>query len=55
MMDSMMGGDMRGMMAGCPMMGDGMSTHAEGRVAFLRAELGIIEAQKPVWDAYPPL
>lgn len=39
-------------MAGCPMMGDGMSTHAEGRVAFLRAELGITEAQKAVWDAY---
>ena len=52
MMDGMMGGGMRGMMASCPMMGDGMSTHAEGRVAFLRAELGITEAQKAVWDAY---
>jgi hypothetical protein len=45
-----------GMMGGCPMMGiaaDGQtSTFAEGRVAFLKAELGITDAQKTVWDAY---
>lgn len=52
----MMGGYGPGMMGGCPMMGittDGQaSTFAEGRVAFLRAELGITDAQKGVWDAY---
>ena len=45
-----------GMMGGCPMMGsttDGqISTFAEGRIAFLKAELGITDAQKSVWDAY---
>lgn len=44
------------MMGGCPMMGsttDGqVSTFAEGRVAFLKAELGITDAQKSEWDAY---
>jgi hypothetical protein len=44
------------MMGGCPMMGataDGkISTFAAGRIAFLKAELGITEAQKSVWDAY---
>jgi LTXXQ motif family protein len=29
-----------------------MATHAEGRIAFLKAELGITDAQKTVWDAY---
>jgi hypothetical protein len=28
------------------------STFAEGRIAFLKTELGITEAQKAVWDAY---
>lgn len=44
------------MMGGCPTMGsttDGqVSTFAEGRVAFLKAELGITDAQKSEWDAY---
>ncbi len=45
-----------GMMGGCPMMGmttDGQAlTFAEGRIAFLKAELGITDAQKSNWDAY---
>jgi hypothetical protein len=45
-----------GMMGGCPMMGittDGQAlTFAEGRIAFLKTELGITEAQKTAWDAY---
>ena len=48
------------MMADCPMMGPmmGMSTEehgsafSEGRIAFLKAELAITDAQKPAWDAY---
>jgi LTXXQ motif family protein len=52
----MMGNYGQGMMGGCPMMGtttDGkISTFAEGRIAFLKAELGITDAQKSVWDAY---
>jgi hypothetical protein len=52
----MMGNYGQGMMAGCPMMGtttDGkISTFAEGRIAFLKAELGVTDAQKSVWDAY---
>ena len=48
----MMGqGGMMDMMANCPMMGGGAS-HAEGRVAFLKAELTITDAQKGVWEAY---
>lgn len=47
---------MMGMMGGCPMMGatsEGRAqTFAEGRIAFLKAELGITEAQKTAWDAY---
>jgi LTXXQ motif family protein len=47
---------MMGMMAGCAMMGmtgDGQTqTFAEGRIAFLKAELAITDAQKPVWDTY---
>lgn len=58
MMGGMMGRGMHGMMAGgmmqmmsdCPMMGG--ASHAEGRIAFLRAELGITDAQKAVWEAY---
>jgi len=45
-----------GMMGGCAMMGmttDGQAlTFAEGRIAFLKTELGITEAQKTAWDAY---
>lgn len=52
----MMGNYGPGMMGGCPMMGattDGkISTFAEGRIAFLKAELGITDAQKSVWDSY---
>jgi hypothetical protein len=52
----MMGNYGPGMMGGCPMMGtttDGqVSTFAEGRIAFLKAELGITDAQKSEWDAY---
>jgi hypothetical protein len=47
---------MMDMMAGCPMMGattDGQaSTFIEGRIAFLKAELAITDAQKGAWDAY---
>ena len=53
--DSPMGrGWMMGMMGGCPMMGaDGQaSTFIEGRIAFLKAELAITDAQKGAWDAY---
>jgi len=52
----MMGNYGLGMMGACPMMGatrDGkIATFAEGRIAFLKAELGITDAQKSVWDAY---
>jgi hypothetical protein len=45
----MMGGD-------CPMMGmmtgAAEGTFAEGRIAFLKAELAITDAQKPAFDAY---
>lgn len=44
------------MMGDCPMMGMMMgadtSTFTEGRIAFLKAELAITEAQKSVWDTY---
>jgi hypothetical protein len=49
------------MMGGCPMMGammgmgggdDKSQSFAEGRVAFLRAELAITSAQDGVWTAY---
>jgi hypothetical protein len=53
----MMGGrgpDM--MMGGCPMMGardgDAPQTFAEGRIAFLKAELAITDAQEGAWKAY---
>lgn len=46
----------RGMMGSCPMMGSGPdgqgATFVEGRIAFLRAELGITDAQKAAFDAY---
>jgi hypothetical protein len=50
MMGRGMGG-MMGMMGGCPMMGGG-SMYPEGRVAFLKAELAITDAQASVWEAY---
>jgi hypothetical protein len=50
MMSRMMGG-MGQMMANCPMMVGGAS-HAEGRIAFLKAELAITDAQKAVWEPY---
>ena len=44
-------GRMMGAMGGgCPIMG--MSAFAEGRIAFIKAELAITDAQKSVWDAY---
>ncbi len=58
MMGNMMrGGGMMAMMEGCPMMGmmmgrGGAETRAKGRIAFLKAELAITDAQKDVWDAY---
>ena len=50
----MMRGGMRGMMMGPGMMMDPgmMSQHIEGRLAFLRTELGITEAQAPQWNAF---
>jgi hypothetical protein len=55
----MMGPGMMGMMrmmGDCPMMGmmmgAGTSTFAEGRIAFLKAELAITDAQKAAWETY---
>ena len=57
----MMGGMMGGMMQGrrmmgtignCPMMGGSNPSYAEGRIAFLKAELSITDQQKDAWDAY---
>jgi len=51
-------GPMSGLMAGnCSMMGgmmrgEDMPSFAEGRIAFLKAELAITDAQKDLWDAY---
>lgn len=48
----------RGMGGGGPMMGcmtfgtDEGKTYADGRLAFLKAELGITDAQKAQWDGY---
>jgi predicted lipid-binding transport protein (Tim44 family) len=50
MMGMMRGGGMMGMMQNCPMMGG--TAHAEGRVAFLKAELAISDQQKAAWEAY---
>src|SRR5262245_63948753 len=51
-----MGGQqgMMGMMRMMGMMGPGMATidRVEGRIAFLRAELKITEAQAGAWDAF---
>jgi hypothetical protein len=45
------------MRMGCPMFdfddGDGQTgAFVDGRIAFIKAELGITEAQKGAWDAY---
>jgi LTXXQ motif family protein len=67
MQDGMMGrGDMSGMMGRCPRMADMMGGHGmmrhgmkmpsrpmtEARLAFIKADLDITEAQLPQWDAY---
>lgn len=50
----MMGHKMRGGILGrnCPMMGGSDGAFAKGRIAFLKAELEITDAQKSVFDAY---
>lgn len=51
MMGGMMqGGGMMRMMENCPMMGG--AAHAEGRIAFLKAELAITDQQKEAWETY---
>jgi hypothetical protein len=59
MMPGMGRGGMMSMMGGsCPMMGmmmgrDGAApSFAEGRIAFIKAELAITDAQSSVWEAY---
>ena len=56
MRDMPMGRGMMGMMGDCPMMGMMMgadtSTFVEGRIAFLKAELAITDAQKGAWEPY---
>jgi hypothetical protein len=44
----MMGGQQMG---GMSMMGQGMAGHVEGRIAFLKAELKITDAEMPLWNA----
>jgi hypothetical protein len=60
MMQEMMGrhaGMMRGMMSGGAGMQGGMTgkmmapEHVEGRIAFLRTELKVTDAQQPLWEA----
>jgi hypothetical protein len=47
---------MMDMMSSCPMMGMGrqgqLAAFADGRIAFVKAELAITDAQKTAWDAY---
>ena len=56
MMGGMMGAGMRGMRGMRGMMGGNMmmgyGPMMEGRLAYLKAELGITEAQAAAWDAY---
>ena len=56
MRDMPMGRRMMGMMGDCPMMGMMMgadaSPFAEGRIAFVKAELAISDAQTAAWEAY---
>jgi hypothetical protein len=58
---AMMGGMMSGMAQGrgvmgltgnCLMLGGSNPSYAEGRIAFLKAELSITDQQKDAWDAY---
>jgi len=51
MQGQMMGGQMMGNMGG-HMMGGGPAKHIEGRLAFLKTELGITDAQMDVWEDY---
>jgi hypothetical protein len=50
--DMMGGGRMMGMMGGPGMMMRMMSAHIEGRLAFLKTELKITEAQASQWTAF---
>jgi hypothetical protein len=43
---------MAGAMSNFGMSMQGMGAHLEGRIAFLRAELAITEAQAPQWEAF---
>lgn len=53
MMSGMMGPGMMSMMSMMASMGQMMAPeHIEGRLAFLRTELGITEAQQPLWLAF---
>ncbi len=48
----MHGGMMKMMRGNCMMMGKGKTPlHTAGRIAFIKAELGITEAQQAAWDA----
>lgn len=51
MQGQMMGGQMMGNMGG-HMMGGGPAKHIEGRLAFLKTELGITDAQMDAWKDY---
>jgi LTXXQ motif family protein len=44
--------NMMGMMSGGDAPGMGMIDHVEGRIAFLRSELKITDAQAGAWDAF---
>jgi len=54
----MQGGPVQGTMGGhCPTMGtimygEDVPSYSEGRIAFLKTELAITDAQKGLWDAY---
>ena len=54
--DMPMGPGMMGMMHDCPMMGMALGadtkTPSANRIASLKTELGITDAQKTAWDAY---
>jgi hypothetical protein len=57
MMGGMMGGMMQGrgmmgMMGNCPTMGASDASYAEGRIAFLKAEISVTDQQKEAWEAY---
>ena len=52
MMKMMGGGGAQMGMGGMDMSGMGMTERVEGRIAFLRAELQISNAQSNVWDAF---